>query len=221
MEEILDEFEVHTQFLDMLKQNLSARSIQKLAEFVYKYKDFNEPLFEDIMSTLQECNPTKRLNLFYLMDSILKQSKKYRFDGYSIAILARLEQIIEAVLDMQRQNGKVTKKPDKYGLTYLTSIKKVLTVWKANNWIPENQYSYHITMLDQLQKLNPQPLSKEAIFRRMEEDRDRQKRQREESWIPDRNEFEGVWTKCQELNHLDFALFKELKEKYDLSKRKK
>lgn len=41
----------------------------------------------------------------------------------------------------------------------------------------------------------------------MEEDRDRQKRTREDSWVVNGDEFEQAWTKCQLLTPKDFQLF--------------
>jgi hypothetical protein len=167
------------------------------------------------MTMLTDCQPTKRLGFFYLIDSLCKLSEKYQFDGYLKASLFRLDDIINAVLDIQRTNGKFSKKPDKYGLSYITSVKKVLTVWKTKKWLNEFDWNNNINMLDMLLKLNPQPLSKEAIFRRMEEDRDRQKRQREDSWLASSNEFQNAWTKCQSLTKQDFELFGEFTRKFE------
>lgn len=60
-------------------------------------------------------------------------------------------------------------------------------------------------------------LSKEAIWRRMEEDRERQKRNREESWVRNEHEFEVAWKKAKELGTADYDIFECLDIKYKLS----
>ena len=61
-----DPFEIHTQFLDLLKQNLSARMIQKIGTFAYEHKIYYEGLFQGLLDTL------KNVRLLYIVKPFKK-----------------------------------------------------------------------------------------------------------------------------------------------------
>jgi hypothetical protein len=75
----MDTFELFQEFRDQLQtSNLSARTIQKCVNLLYENIDYHEELYDALIQSLKDSVPSRRLQLFYLMDAIVKQSVKIR-----------------------------------------------------------------------------------------------------------------------------------------------
>lgn len=216
----MDPFEIHLQFVEMLKQNLSsARHIQNICNFCYKYKSQHLEIYQSLLENLKAIPPLKRLSLFYLVDSLVKHQQKYKFKGYAELILNSIQEIVDIVFDIQRKDGKLVK--NKTGLANVPGVKKVLVVWKQKEFISDDRF----TKLDKyISSFNQSDIAvpKEHIWRRMEDDRERQKRSREESWNKNSNtsEFEMAWKKAKELTSDDYLAIEMLDLKYQISREK-
>ena len=104
----------------------------------------------------------------------------------------------------------------------MSGVKKVLVAWKQKEFISEDRFAKldkYISSINQSDIVVP----KEHIWRRMEDDRERQKRSREESWNKNNNtsEFETAWKKANELTRGDYLAIEVLDLKYQVSREKK
>jgi hypothetical protein len=72
-------FELFQDFREQLQSsNLSARTIQKCVKLLNENTEYHEELFDVLLDSLKEAVPARRLQLFYLMDAIMKHSAKFK-----------------------------------------------------------------------------------------------------------------------------------------------
>ncbi|KAI8929044.1 hypothetical protein BC831DRAFT_32651 [Entophlyctis helioformis] len=142
----LDPFEVHRQFRELLRRNLSASQIARIAHFAYEHRSAYEDLFEGLLDIMAQAQPHNRLNLLYIIDSLCKGSTKHKFDGYLSLTRAHLRDLIEAVIDCVRPSparphggptvdvpgvGTLLRHPSREGVANTSNVKRVLAGWKA------------------------------------------------------------------------------------------
>ena len=184
---------------------------------MYRNSQLHEELFTAILEELDAIAPIKRLNLFFLVDCLLKDRERFKFDGYFTLIVSYARDVIDLVLDITRVNGKA-----KVGAPMNSyAVVKALQVWTKKQVITEQKLEKIKTLVNA--KTTKYPFSKDTIWRRMEEDRDRQKKAREDSWSqiksengPDQ-EFLNAWANAKPLTSSDLANFETMYFKYQLS----
>ncbi|KAF9901318.1 hypothetical protein EC991_006274 [Linnemannia zychae] len=155
-----------------------------------------------------------RMNIFYVLDSICHQSHKAGFSGYIDLIQKNLPKIIECVTP-SGPKGNVN----------VAGTKKILELWRARKLFSESA-------LDKVEKpLLARELganapasfdtgfTKDDILKRMDEDRERHKRIREEIWIRPSEEDPGAeflqnWDEVSDLDEVDYEDMEAENEKY-------
>ncbi|KAJ3308994.1 hypothetical protein HDV04_000545 [Boothiomyces sp. JEL0838] len=209
-----DPVEIISTFMNMLRQpNLSARAIQKIGEFAYQHCTLYDGLFSGLIEVMKQQTIQKRLNLFYTVDNLCKNNQKYNFEGYVEQTQQFLEELVNLVVERPHQ-GKV----EKCVLTNAHNVRKVLSIWKSRDIISEKQFEGLNTMLTNL--LESQTSNKDMFWKRVVEDRDKQKKHREESWyqpmsMDGNTEFKRAWEKAKVFSDHDYQLFKKYRIRYD------
>ncbi|KAF9353753.1 hypothetical protein BGX34_011397 [Mortierella sp. NVP85] len=164
--------------------------------------------------TSESTSINAKMNIFYVLDSICHQSYKAGFSGYIDLIQRNLAKIVECVTP----NGPK-------GNVNVPGTKKILESWRAKKVFPE-------IVIDKVEKpLSSRELgisaaatvdsgfTKDDILKRMDEDRERHKRIREEIWIRPSDEdpfaeFLQNWEEVSELDDNDYEDMDSENEKY-------
>ncbi|KAF9279090.1 hypothetical protein BGZ74_002932 [Mortierella antarctica] len=201
----LDPFEARVNFLGLLsKLNASQHSIQKVASFAMRYRSMHEDLYNCIIEALDQTpSVNARMNIFYVFDSICQQSGKTGFTGYMDLIGKNLSSIVESVAP-SGPKGNVN----------VAGTKKILELWRSKKL-------FHHSVIDVVEKpllarelgarsmTSEAGMAKEDILRRMDEDRERHKRIREEIWIRPADEdpsaeFQQDWDEVSDIDEHDY-----------------
>ncbi|CAO3594286.1 unnamed protein product [Absidia cylindrospora] len=191
-------FECRLQFISLLKKlNASQQSIQKTAQFAIKHRPLSEDLYSCLLEEIEKTSLNTRLNILYVLDCILSISRKIQFKGYTELIEPNVLRIINAVALSSSK-----------GIVNVSSTRKLLLHWKEKKYFDTGTIEEAEKVLascgDSLQKITEEQDNKANVFtkadilNRMEQDRERHKRLREEMWrrsaeeSPDA-EFEQLW----------------------------
>ncbi|KAI7871158.1 CTD kinase subunit gamma CTK3-domain-containing protein [Spinellus fusiger] len=192
MAEDSDPFECRLVFLSLLnKLNASQQSIYKVASYAMRHRKLSEDLYSCLIEELEQASLNARLNIVYVLDAIFSASVKSRFTGYVDLTKSDLERIIQAVVPN-----------DPKGVVNLPNMRKILHHWKQKRIFDTSDIEKAEKPLlgreTNSHTASSDGFSKQDILRRMEEDRERHKRLREEIWIrsteePPEAEFEQLW----------------------------
>ncbi|KAK9768669.1 hypothetical protein K7432_000504 [Basidiobolus ranarum] len=205
VEEEIDPFEARLAFLSLLKKlTASQQSIHKATNFAIKFKSLYEDLYSCIIEELDQASFSSRLNLLYILDSICHQTTRMKFTGYVELVRKDLNTIVNKVVP---DNAK--------GNVNLPSARKVLSGWKMKGIAP----AAAIEKIEQSLSSRDigdadSGLSKTDILKRMEEDRERHKKMREENWVcyydqednGKSKEFSNTWETTSDLNEQDLEM---------------
>ncbi|KAK5665315.1 hypothetical protein QVD99_008147 [Batrachochytrium dendrobatidis] len=231
----LDPFDVSQLFVKLLKGSLSASNIHKVSLFAYRFRVHHLILFEDLITVMGESTLLSRLNLFYVVDALCKQSIKFQFTGYVELTRLYHKKLVECVVDCVRsKDGSLARKPHREGVANVGNVRKVLSYWRGKDIIAADQYAQLDGFLSSWmdKSIDSETISqqaKDAILRRMEEDRERQKKSREETWLrpildtldgapPDIDpEFLQAWGKPHSVTEADISAMKTYRERIDTS----
>ncbi|KAI8391183.1 CTD kinase subunit gamma CTK3-domain-containing protein [Radiomyces spectabilis] len=201
MAEDTDPFECRLIFSDLLqKLNASQQSIHKVANYAMRHRRSSEDLYNCLREELDQASLNARLNLLYVLDAILSVSQKSRFKGYIELTRRDFIPIVRAVV-----------LNDAKGVVNLPNTRKILNNWKRKAIFEPAAFEEVDRLLSESDASSAQTASssdgftKEDILRRMEEDRERHKRLREEIWIRPSDEsadaeFEQIWESTQALD---------------------
>ncbi|ORX54054.1 hypothetical protein DM01DRAFT_315989 [Hesseltinella vesiculosa] len=207
----MDPFECRLQFISLLKKlNASQQSIQKATRYAMKHRQLSEDLYSCFLEELDNASINTRLNILYVLDSILTTSRKSNFFDYIKLTQRDIVRIVQAVApDTNR------------GIVNLASTRKG---WKERGLFDQDTINAADQALeartnnsqDEPQRDDTQGFSKADIFHRMEQDRERHKLLREERWQrpvdePPEDAFELLWATTDE--HIDhLSLMKQAQE---------
>lgn len=67
-----DPFEVVSKFRDLLTKNLSASHIARITAFAYSHSSHADDVFSSLLDTLSQSSMLVRLNLFFVVDALMK-----------------------------------------------------------------------------------------------------------------------------------------------------
>ncbi|KAF8979220.1 hypothetical protein BGZ46_005688 [Entomortierella lignicola] len=202
----VDPFEARLEFLGLLsKLNASQYSIQKVGNFAMRNRNLHEDLYSCIVEELEQApSINAKMNIFYVLDSICQQSHKAGFTGYIDLIQRNLPKIIECVTP-SGPKGNVN----------VAGTKKVLEQWRSKKLFQDG-------VIDKVEApllsrdlgasapaITEAGFSKDDILKRMDEDRERHKRIREEIWIRPYDEdsdaeFTQNWEETSDLEDNDY-----------------
>lgn len=187
----MDPFECRMRFVKQLRGLTAATSsAQRLCEFVFQNQQHHEDLYECLIDELSETpSLNSKVNILYFIEMLLAESKLQKsslsqedsgiiagesgFHGFDQAIERDLERIVDAAA------------PESTGTANLNAVQKVVNdlgqrkligadaINRAENLIARRTES----TLHSVPQLKP-----EDILKRMEEDRERHKRARENIW---------------------------------------
>ncbi|KAI9487210.1 MAG: CTD kinase subunit gamma CTK3-domain-containing protein [Benjaminiella poitrasii] len=202
MSEESDPFECRLHFISLLnKLNATQQSIHKVAIFAMRHRKLSEDLYNCLLEQLEKASLNARLNIIYVFDAIFSASQKSKYSGYVNLTRPDLSRIIHAVVS----NGPK-------GVLNIPSTQKILNNWKRKGYFEiaeleeaEKPLLQRNSSTNQTQTSTADSFSKEDILRRMEEDRERHKRLREEIWIRPVEEskdaeFEDFWNTIETLD---------------------
>ncbi|KAJ2960004.1 hypothetical protein NQZ79_g4599 [Umbelopsis isabellina] len=194
-----DPFECRLQFTALLqKLNASQQSIQKVANYAMRHRRLSEDLYSCVIEELEQASMNARLNILYVLDSLCQASLKSGFQGYVDLVRPDLEKIIAAVVPN-----------DARGMVNAASARKILNNWKQKQLFDKDSIGGLEARLPKSEVRIPehakQTFSKSDILRRMEEDRERHKRLREDIWIRSAEEsvdaqFDQIWDNTDALD---------------------
>ncbi|GJE97348.1 CTD kinase subunit gamma [Phanerochaete sordida] len=193
----MDPFEVRMQFLTLLRRlNASQQSIQKVVGYALKYfSKCGEDLWDCIVEESQKGSINNRINILYFLDSLCEasllvksQHGSVRQEGHASAsnslyvdyVSRDLGKIVESVVPEGRQ-----------GLPNLMSTKQILESWRSKRVVDPQTVDDVMSFLESRKASLEEPadsrpanpLPKQEIFKRIEEDRERHKRLRERRWV--------------------------------------
>eukprot|EP00842_Homolaphlyctis_polyrhiza_P000596 jgi/Hompol1/1537/HPOL_004855-RA len=181
---------------------------------------------------MSELSPSARLNILYALDFICKQASKHNFDGYVTLARSNITRLVELVIDCVRSDdGRIKRPPHREGAANVANVRKVIGLWRQKtNIIDDDTFVSLDTLLaawppgeskEVPDAQNNSAASKDLIHRRMEEDREKHKKAREDYWMrptyDDRNgdppfpdpEFQENWDNAQDLAGHDYMLMKD------------
>ncbi|KAG2197936.1 CTD kinase subunit gamma CTK3-domain-containing protein [Mucor mucedo] len=195
-----DPFECRLMFSSLLtKLNASQQAIQKVANYAMRHRNLSEDLYSCIIEVLEQASYNARLNIIYVLDAIFSASQKARYSSYIDQTRPDLPRIIHAVVAGGPQ-----------GVLNIPNTQKILNNWKRKGYFDDKELDEagkplleHGSSLPT--KTNAEAFSKDDVLRRIEEDRERHKRLREEIWIrpPEESkdaEFEEFWSTTETLD---------------------
>ncbi|KAL6895951.1 CTD kinase subunit gamma CTK3 domain-containing protein [Trichoderma longibrachiatum] len=202
-----DPFEVRMRFSSQLQHlNASVASAQKAAQYALKYKDMDEDLHSCILEQVERNNMNTRANIMYFIEHFLDLAQR---DGHSDYIRMMQRDIIRVVDAVAPDDGS--------GAANVKVVRKVLTGLQNKGFL-EHQVVAQIedvikergTNDDDLGLASPNSdvdmtdapgsesksrrrpaahgLDKRQVEQRIEEDRERHKRERERIWAVPKGE---------------------------------
>ncbi|KAK2592482.1 hypothetical protein QQS21_009827 [Conoideocrella luteorostrata] len=232
-----DPFEVRMRFsLQLQHLNASVNSAQKTAQYALKYKDMDEDLHSCILEQVERNNMNTRANIMYFIEHFLDLAQ----EGHSDYVRMMQRDIIRVVDAVAPDDGsgatnvKVVRKvlqglqtKGHLEVQAVSQIEDVLKERETNDAdLSPASPNTDVEMMDRLDaatapKINQKPaahgLDKRQIEQRIEEDRERHKRQRESIWaIPktDGAEMNKLWDETSDFGEDDDRLLKEEAEDF-------
>jgi len=192
----MDAFQVHTTFVNQLRTlNATQQDVQKSVSFAMRHIDNHEDLWSCIIQACQEASLNLKMNILYFIESLCEMSSSVGPEPYYVQHLARdLRTLVNLLVPDSRE-----------GLLNLYGTKQVVRNWRNRRFIDQNAFDGADELLrrrqqwshieqngspERLARADGQPkadaigrMSKQQRIDRMNEDRERQKRLREQRWI--------------------------------------
>ncbi|KAI1373422.1 CTD kinase subunit gamma CTK3-domain-containing protein [Hypoxylon crocopeplum] len=191
-----DPFEVRMRFSGQLQHlNASTTSAQKAAQYALKYKDMSEDLHSCILEQLEKTSMNTRANIMYFLEHLLENASKERHNDYVRMMQRDIIRVVDAVCP-EDGSGAANVKVVRKVLHSLTSKCILLeqTVTEIEGCLKERDTSADLGFSSPANGDNTTrprngngPTSsnrpdKRQIEQRIEEDRERHKRMRENMW---------------------------------------
>ncbi|KAG6015527.1 hypothetical protein E4U43_005142 [Claviceps pusilla] len=233
-----DPFEVRMRFSMQLQHlNASVNSAQKAAQYALKYKDMDEDLHSCILEQVERNNMNTRANIMFFIEHFLDLAK----DGHADYVRMMQRDIIRVVDAVAPDDGsgatnvKVVRRvlqglQSKGHLEFqaVSQIEDVLKERETNDAdLSPASPPTDVEMTDRStataapktgQKPAAHGLNKQQIEQRIEEDRERHKRQRESIWaIPktENAEMNKLWEETSDFGEDDDRLLAEEADDFD------
>ncbi|TGZ84005.1 hypothetical protein EX30DRAFT_393538 [Ascodesmis nigricans] len=230
----MDAFQCRIQFTRQLSSlTASAAAAKQCAQFALKNRDFDEDLFSVILETLQSSDTSMnvRVNVLFFIETLCDLSKNAEYDEYIKLVQRDLKAIVAAVATESTEGAvnleavkKIVRNLDEKGLVEGPTRRELKVLLNER----QKWYSEHADLSsddesmtsDEEYERDPDRskyrFSESVIQQRMEEDRERHKRLRENIWqIPPQlemsldPEFEKAWEEASDLNSDDFEIMRE------------
>ncbi|KAK9474969.1 CTD kinase subunit gamma CTK3-domain-containing protein [Dipodascopsis tothii] len=209
----LDAFEARLTFTDLLRRlNASVQSAAKCAQFAIRYHVWSEDLFSCIIEELDKTTLNARINILYFLETLCESSRRVGNKDYVDMVRRDLCTVMDKVVPTMKgamANVALARKALEH-LREKDVIDEVV-VTEAEKLLAERE---SVLSQDEYVDTSKPSFSKEEILRRMEEDRERHKRMRENIWvIPPgdtyEQEFSNAWETCSSLGEDDYEVMRE------------
>ncbi|UNI14163.1 hypothetical protein JDV02_000822 [Purpureocillium takamizusanense] len=232
-----DPFAVRMHFSSQLQHlNASVNSAQKAAQYALKYRDMDEDLHSCILEQVEKNNMNTRANIMYFIEHFLDLAKEGHAD-YIRMMQRDIIRVVDAVAPDDGSgaaNVKVVRKvlQGLQGKGHLesqtvTQIEDVLKERETNDDdLGLASSPVDVEMIDRPQSHStprnsrrpvPHRLDKRQIEQRIEEDRERHKRERESIWAVPRGddaELNKLWEETSDFGEDDDRLVTEEEEDF-------
>ncbi|KAI2613281.1 CTD kinase subunit gamma CTK3-domain-containing protein [Hypoxylon sp. NC1633] len=225
-----DPFEVRMRFSGQLQHlNASTTSAQKAAQYALKYKDMDEDLHSCILEQLEKTTMNTRANIMYFLEHLLEMAYKDRQNDYVRMMQRDILRVVDAVCPEDGSgaaNVKVVRKVlqslmNKSILLEQTVI-EIEACLKERDTSADLGFSSPVNGNDTTRRngngaathIRPE---KRQIEQRIEEDRERHKRMRENMWAvrePFEAEVQELWETTSDLGEDDHILGREEWEEF-------
>ncbi|KAJ5253684.1 hypothetical protein N7524_010864 [Penicillium chrysogenum] len=221
---MIDPFEVRMRFTTQL-QHLSAAvtSSQKAAHYALKYRDLDEDLHSCILEQLERNNINNRANIMYFIEHLCEMAIKENYLPYVRMMQRDILRVVDSVVPSDG-TGAANVKHVRHVLNGLRAkeVLSVETVAEIDAALKDRDS--HPSHLDLEQEEGAEGgsksksdkpqlrLDKKQIEQRIEEDRERNKRQRESMWAmtgSDRDEYNQMWEELSPTGEDDFIRSRE------------
>ncbi|KAL1678493.1 CTD kinase subunit gamma CTK3-domain-containing protein [Schizophyllum commune] len=200
----MDPFEARMQFLGMLRRlNASQQSIQKVVNYAMKYFAIaGEDMWEVIVDECRKATINSRINILYFLDTLCETCYLVKSHANSVGVSSSSGAIsgTQYVDFLSRDLNKLveTVVPEgREGLINYNSAKQILESWRTRRLVDPHIVDTALASLQSrttssapdaeksapTSKRSSRTLSRNEIFKRIEEDRERHKRLRERRWV--------------------------------------
>ncbi|KAJ5463951.1 CTD kinase subunit gamma Ctk3C-terminal [Penicillium sp. IBT 31633x] len=220
---MIDPFEVRMRFTTQL-QHLSAAvtSSQKAAHYALKYRDLDEDLHSCILEQLERNNMNNRANIMYFIEHLCEMALKENYLPYVRMMQRDILRVVDSVVPPDG-TGAANVKHVRHVLSGLQT-KQVLsaeTVAEIDAALKDREsHPSHLDLEQEGTTEGSKPksekpqlrLDKRQIEQRIEEDRERNKRQRESMWAMtgnDIDEYNQMWEDLSPIGEDDFVRSRE------------
>lgn len=210
----MDPFEARLQFIKCLQRlNASSQANETAVQFVLKNHDLEEDLYSCVLEELDKSSLNARLNIFYFLEALCDNTEVFSRLNYAVWIGRDIEIIVEKVVPLNN-----------LGVVNITPSQSIIDHLHKKGLIPAEKYESVQKLLKSRYKFSGDCLdvtsndikieetfemSNKEILRRMDEDRERTKRIKENIWAIDYKqdgdpEFEMLWNSLGPLTRLDY-----------------
>ncbi|KAI5811257.1 CTD kinase subunit gamma CTK3-domain-containing protein [Peziza echinospora] len=216
----MDAFEARLQFTNRLsKLGASAQAAKACAQFALKHREFYEDLHSCILEQLASVPMNTRVNLLYFIEILCETGTRQSFDGYLKMIRQDLFPIIETVVPSDGSGAANTGTVRRVlGNLVEKSIISEETSSKIDKMLSEREIEEENSAADEPDHKR-RKFDEKIINQRMNEDRERHKRLRENIWaVPvvthdsTHPEFDQFWETCSDLCEDDYEIMREENE---------
>ncbi|KAJ2480262.1 hypothetical protein IWW56_002566 [Coemansia sp. RSA 2131] len=191
----MDPFEARLLFGNMLDNLTGAQpTIDRVSSFALKNASLAEDLFECINEKLTKMPVPPRLNILLMLDAILKHSTTW-----SSLIERNIARIV----------AHTTPKDDPRGDSNVVQTQKLVDGWRRKHTFQKHVVDEMDERLAARKSLGEGGMRHQDILKRIEEDRERHKRHKEDVWIRKPNEepldeLRVYWDSVSEFNDADW-----------------
>ncbi|EGX96856.1 CTD kinase subunit gamma [Cordyceps militaris CM01] len=239
IKKMADPFEVRMRFSSQLQHlNASVASAQKAAQYALKYKEWHEDLHSCILEQVERTNMNTRANIMYFIEHFLDQASREGQPDYIQMMQRDIIRVVDAVAPDDGSgaaNVKVVRKvlQGLQGRGFLDSqvATQIIDVIKERGTkdhdLGLSSPMESVTMAEQTpaqpqgqpaKRIVPTRLDKRQVEQRIEEDRERHKRERESIWaVPkgDGAEMDKLWEETSDFGEDDDRLITEENADFD------
>ncbi|KAI1100393.1 CTD kinase subunit gamma CTK3-domain-containing protein [Jackrogersella minutella] len=217
-----DPFEVRMRFSSQLQHlNASTTSAQKAAQYALKYKDMDEDLHSCILEQLEKTSMNTRANIMYFVEHLLEMASKDRQNDYVRMMQRDILRVVDAVCPEDGSgvaNVKVVRRVlqglQTKSILLEQTVTEIEACLKDRDTSADAGFSSPANGDDIARPHNgsgngtstANHLDKRQIEQRIEEDRERHKRMRENMWaVPGSIEEEAkkIWEETSEYGEDD------------------
>ncbi|KAI0177289.1 CTD kinase subunit gamma [Pestalotiopsis sp. NC0098] len=213
-----DPFEVRMRFSGQLQHlNASVVSAQKAAQYAMKHSDMSEDLHSCILEQLEKTSMNTRANIMYFIEPFLELAEKERVGNDYIRMMQRdIIRVVDAVCPEDGSgaaNVKVVRKVLRGLMSKGFLLEQVVD--ELEECLKDRAAASHADMAandSTAPKAKPAKLEKRQIEQRIEEDRERHKKMRENMWVTPKDQEEKLrklWDETSELGEDDERLAQE------------